>query len=444
MMNPAVGLFLQPVIGRWSDRLGRRTPFIVLLEATAIAGLLLLIAAAPVGRWLGLSTTMTVAAAFLGFGVADVSYDCLLIPGRALLDDATALADRDAANAQFTGFQLGGRLAALVLGALPITAGGFGVFRGPDAHFNAMLSASGVFLVAACSAAVSVATSSGTGADADAAGGGCGGVAALCAPAEPRAARQRDTERAEADAANARSRLASCAAAVLPAPPLLEPGEKALCAVQALGWMSICSQSFFWTAWRGEEAGCADLAAQSAVGVAVTLALPRLNRRFGASNVWCGAELLFHALMILTSQCGTAASAAPGGGSGAEGPAAAAATGLPPRGALGTGGPARLIAALSGITYAVHATNALLVAAAMADDPGRRAATIAMVNNTLPAGQLVVALLGGTLAQWLGGFRSVFAAFGSVGFAVTATIWWVAARNGTFDAAPANRRGAAV
>jgi hypothetical protein len=30
-------------------------------------------------------------------------------------------------------------------------------------------------------------------------------------------------------------------------------GEKMLCAVQAMGWIGICSQSFFWTAWRGER-----------------------------------------------------------------------------------------------------------------------------------------------------------------------------------------------
>ena len=47
-----------------------------------------------------------------------------------------------------------------------------------------------------------------------------------------------------------------------------------------------------WQAWRGEKAGCADLAMQSAVGVATTLMLPRLNKRFGTAVVWCCSELL--------------------------------------------------------------------------------------------------------------------------------------------------------
>ena len=43
--------------------------------------------------------------AFVGFGVADICYDCLLIPGRALLDDATPAGKANDANSLFTAFQ---------------------------------------------------------------------------------------------------------------------------------------------------------------------------------------------------------------------------------------------------------------------------------------------------------------------------------------------------
>ena len=38
-------------------------------------------------------------------------------------------------------------------------------------------------------------------------------------------------------------------------------GERVLCTIQAVGWLGICAQSFFWTTWRGEVRGCADLSA---------------------------------------------------------------------------------------------------------------------------------------------------------------------------------------
>mmetsp|Transcript_86899 Transcript_86899/g.173836 ORF Transcript_86899/g.173836 Transcript_86899/m.173836 type:complete len:119 (+) Transcript_86899:628-984(+) len=111
-------------MGAWSDALGKRTPFITVLAFVGIAGYGILLAATPVTARLGLSSTAAVVAIFIGFGASDMAMDCLLIPGRALVDDLTLPAKRGGANALFTMFQLIGRLAALVLGAMAWTNSG--------------------------------------------------------------------------------------------------------------------------------------------------------------------------------------------------------------------------------------------------------------------------------------------------------------------------------
>lgn len=55
-----------------------------------------------------------------------------------------------------------------------------------------------------------------------------------------------------------------------------------------------------------------------------------------------------------------------------------------------------------------------------------------MVNNTLPAGQLVVALIGGQIAQKLGGFQNAFVIFGLVGLVVVSVMSLVAFQKGLF------------
>ena len=76
-------------------------------------------------------SSMAIVLVFVGFGAADICFDCLLIPGRALLDDLTVPTGRsDEANALFTGFQLGGRLLALLAGSSSLTTSGlFGLFK---------------------------------------------------------------------------------------------------------------------------------------------------------------------------------------------------------------------------------------------------------------------------------------------------------------------------
>ena len=87
----------------------------------------------------------------------------------------------------------------------------------------------------------------------------------------------------------------------------------------------------------------------------------------------------------------------------------------------------------SRINYAVYATNGLIVAANVFDDPMYRARTIAMVNDTLPLGQLITAIFGGTIAQYFGGFRYVFILFGALCFIFTLLVWAVLSRKRIVD-----------
>jgi len=387
LANPMLSLYVQPRIGKWSDRLNRRVPFLLGLVAIALVGITLLLLAVPVANAFGLGRTAAVAAAFVGFGVADICFDCLLIPGRALLDDATPAGKSNQANSLFTGFQLGGRLSALLLAW---SVGGLGgLSDSDDTLFNVMFSLCMVFLLVSTVAAVVSIDEDGIPAATD-------DELELGPVHRPRD----DKQEVLLPATNpnpVRRGGGNCCGLLN-----LTTGERALCTIQAVGWLGLCAQGFFWTTWRGEARGCADLAAQSAIGIATAGVLPALNARFGTAAVWCTSELGFSVLLLATALAGD------------------------------DGNLARVIGALTGINYAVHANNALLVAANIAEDPHRRARTIAMVNNTLPAGQLVIALLGGTVAEVLGGFQWVFVTVGVLGLLITSTTWIVATRDGLF------------
>ena len=78
-----MGLYVQPKIGAWSDKIGKRAPFVAGLAIACVAGFIVLLAAAPVAdSFANISPHAVVAAVFIGFGIADISLDCLLIPGR--------------------------------------------------------------------------------------------------------------------------------------------------------------------------------------------------------------------------------------------------------------------------------------------------------------------------------------------------------------------------
>jgi len=369
---------------------------VTILTFTAIFGIITLMSAPILGGITNHSILV-----FVGFGLADVSFDCLLIPGRALIDDL-AVGREEEANSLFTGFQLIGRLIALALGASGLTSSGlFGIYRGIDAHFNAMFMLSALFLISSLILVTIFVRDDGV-VNHDISSSSKERIPIITQNEEINIHRA-DLFNYEAIPKVTNGRIVSdvnhdinrfydfkvCASVLL-------------CSVQAMGWMGICAQSFFWTAWRGEEIGCTDLALQAVVGLITTAFIPKLNEYFGAVHVWCSSELFFHLLMIST--------------------AFVPSSNIP-----------RIICMFTGINYAVHATNGLTVAASVFGDPMYRARTIAMVNITLPMGQLITAIFGGTIAQYFGGFRHVFIVFGVLGFIVTSLVWAVSSRKRIFD-----------
>ncbi|KAL7483523.1 hypothetical protein ACHAW6_009159 [Cyclotella cf. meneghiniana] len=426
LSNPTVGLWVQPHLGSWSDRLNKRVPFVLGLGLLACLGVLVLLGATQLSQVFGFPggdeysfDAATVTIVFLGFGIADICYDCLLIPGRALLDDLAVPAGRaDEANALFTGFQLSGRLLALLVVSSSITASGFGgLYQGEDAHFNAVLSSKVAYLIGTMAVVSLMVNDRGAGLDKEHQNQESQDLTECYQHRSTEDNRLDSHVLDEADY-HSFSILSSMHEEPHHDSPCYSNRPRSfyafiysldatvlLCAVQAVGWTAITSQSFFWTSWRGEQVGSIDLALQGLVGIITSGILPMANKQFGASTVWCGSELFFHLLMISVALV-SVDSIAP-----------------------------RIISALCGINYAIHATNGLIVAADVVADPSMRARTIAMVNNALPMGQLVTALFGGSIAQYFGGFGYVFVCFGSVGFILTSLVWIVSSQRGLFAGA---------
>jgi len=459
--NPILGVWVQPLLGKWSDALNRRVVFVVGLALLGSLGVVAMLCAESICHVLGWDNTMyddhdeednnnsqgddrsfhmsTIAMIFIAFSLSDICYDCLLIPGRALLDDLTVpYKMSEEANALFTGFQLGGRLVALLVVSSEMTFSGFwGLYSGEDGHFYAVLSSNVLYLMGTVVLVLLWVTDIGSTPvlfeehdvddriseemDDD-----CetdefidNYKQALVTNGNDHAEYHDDTvrlshymsnktnyqplsfscneEQQEHSLVTLNSSVSSMIfcnykpdAAVL------------LCVVQAVGWTAITAQSFFWTSWRGEQIGSIDLALQGFVGIVISALLPIANKHIGAATVWLGSELFFHILMISIAFTNV--------------------DGYAPR----------IISATCGINYAVHATNGLIVAADVVADPSKRARTIAMVNNALPMGQLITAIFGGTIAQYFDGFRNVFISFGIVGCIVTALVWIVSLRQGLF------------
>jgi len=396
------------------------------LSLIALAGIATIVSAIPLTRALGFNATnnsddddsisrTTIVMAFLGFAAADICFDCLLIPGRSLLHDYSS--SSSSSDELFTGFQLGGKLLALLVASSSTWKLGHSV----DAHFDACLATAAVFLMGSVIAVLCFVDDRGSTytilneSDSDPTMNSCGAmdvgikqISCVCGDerreilaspsSSPRSIVNHNDSESQTDNNTGDEIMSS------PSTCSYKPDASALlCAIQAMGWLSILGQSFFWTSWRGEEVGCTDLVLSSVVGVATAGLLPLANTRFGTVSVWCGSELSFHLLMICTGWVSSSGSAP------------------------------RVIGALSGVNYAVHATNGLIVATDIVSDPRRRAQTIAMVNNTLPMAQLITALSGGAIAQYFGGgFESVFVCYGFLGALVTSVVWAISSRQGLF------------
>ena len=446
LSNPTFGLWIQPLLGRYSDKLNVRLPFVFILCLLACIGLASLLAADKISHIFGLASnksgnadaddtvfgTAVIIISFISFGISDICFDCLLIPGRALLDDFAVPFGREGdANALFTGFQMVGRLLALLVASSSVTTSGFwGLYNGVDAHFDAVMSTNIVYLIGTVTVVICFVQDIGSthaereklsiGSDIAIEEEGDESDEFINDYRENLAEHEYEEETSCHRPKDKKYQPLSLSAneddVDYPSDLTVTSQSKRGCygldatsllfVVQAGGWTGITAQVFFWTSWRGEEIGSIDLVMQALVAIVVTIFLPSANNYIGALNIWLGSELIFHLLMISVALIDVQ-SYSP-----------------------------RIICALCGINYAIHATNALLVAAAVVDDPSRRAQTIAMVNNSLPMGQLLTALFGGTIAQYFDGFQSVFICFGAVGFILTALVWIVSSTHGVFSTKP--------
>ena len=441
LSNPTFGLWIQPLLGRYSDKLNVRLPFVVGLCLLACIGLVSLLTAEKFSHILGLANksgdtdddgtvfgTAVIIISFISFGISDICFDCLLIPGRALLDDfAVPFGREEDANALFTGVQMIGRLLALLIASSSMTTSGFwGLYSGVDAHFNAVLSTNVIYLIGTVTVVLYFVRDTGSrhveekklSVENDAASEEANDEQDdfINDYSEDLAGYEYEKDTSHhhsedrkyqsllfssneedmdysSDLSKSASRSISC---------YRLDATSLLVAVQAGGWAGITAQSFFWTSWRGEQIGSIDLVMQALVAIVTTVFLPSANNYLGALKIWLGSELIFHLLMMSVALTDVQNC-------------------FP-----------RIICALCGINYAIHATNALLVAAVVVDDPSRRARTIALVNNSLPMGQLMTALFGGTIAQYFDGFQSVFICFGAVGFLLTALVWIISSSHNVF------------
>ena len=202
--------------------------------------------------------------AFLGFGVSDVSHDCLLGPGRSMIMDLASAEQADTANAMFTGMQMVGRFLALSLGSVPLEAVlGYdcaGTAAGDVIHMQAImgLSAGLLFLCSLCVSEVPHRPHRAS------QGGLEGGNARLLEdPVNtglgdvPRISDAEGGRGGGASAAGGGAKDEGVDGVEIPSLKTMagvrqHSGMPTLLAVQLVGWMALMAQCFYWTEWIGD------------------------------------------------------------------------------------------------------------------------------------------------------------------------------------------------
>jgi len=74
LANPTLGLYVQPRIGAWSDRLNKRVPFVLGLTGVALLGMVMLMSAVPIAAALGLTSAAAVATVSEGHALGPRAY----------------------------------------------------------------------------------------------------------------------------------------------------------------------------------------------------------------------------------------------------------------------------------------------------------------------------------------------------------------------------------
>ena len=454
LANPLVSFWVQPLIGRASDRctssLGRRRPYILGLTAVGVVGLAMLFVARPVGLLLGGAAAVPWVA-FVGYSLADAAHDCLLTPSRALVEDVAPARQQQGAMAVFTTVSMLGKLGALLLGSLPAAH-----VLGQDAQLRTLMLASAAMLLCAAAASVCAVRErpllSPREAGADPLGELIDGVARKArgdlespllasTPQEHKSPLAHDVGVEELEMREARASLSARAnsfddlvgelladelrasplrAADAPtrtdaSTPLDEPrpeGARARSAAQlrclafigltqVVCWVGPMVFCFYCTAWLSIDATLGTtplhvafvaLAAQAAVAVVTAAATPRLNACLGIKRVWFFGGLCFALALAAAGWWGPRSQVDGGVIVGGEPTMAEQLVTI-------------LCAAVSGGGYAVVANNCFLLVEALDVDSAdaRRGLNLALVNNAMPLAQILVGGGAGFAIGGLGG-----------------------------------------
>lgn len=381
---------------------------------------------------------MAAAFAFVGFGLSDVSHDCLLTPGRALLSDMVAETDRrGTADAVFTGMQMLGRFVALGLGVFPLerlwapaaeaeAAGALSEKAPPITsvvrHLQAILTISGALLLLSallsmcCArdfvAAASAGASPGGSAGAAAAPGATSKYRSLTESESSSAAAAEEEEREEPTVFWGGASLCGRVAALL---RKRHRGLSVLLCGHLCGWVSIMSMCFYWTSWVGERrvggqgggllrVAYLGLAAGALVSTCTTLSFNWLHARVSMAHVYLCGEVSFGLCMVATpwvpaaEECWWASVV------------------------LGAG---------MGFGYATHANNAYAMCETMLDEGGGQngprgnsnsGLANGLINATLALGQILVGGLAGLVVERTGGYTALFCGTGAIVVVVNATV----------------------
>mmetsp|Transcript_30237 Transcript_30237/g.101050 ORF Transcript_30237/g.101050 Transcript_30237/m.101050 type:complete len:405 (-) Transcript_30237:732-1946(-) len=279
VLNPCIGLVAQPAVGHASDRctsrFGRRRPFLFFLGLLAVVGLQVVAWSHELAGRLGWGRQSEVVTVFASFTAMDCAHDLLLVPGRALAHDLLSGcgSTAESVDADFTAFQMAGRLLALLAGSAPLEAllsprnatAPARASSEPDGsyrHFVALLNLSTLFLASAVTAALvagAAETHAPTGerhaapllpAAASEAASALppSAVAPVAGTEEEEAARTAVCEEAAESLLSVARRLPQRSRAQL----------ALLLACQFLGWTLIQCQAFWWTEWVVGRAGAAE------------------------------------------------------------------------------------------------------------------------------------------------------------------------------------------
>ena len=340
LVNPIVGIISGGWIGVTSDRWRRRKPFVAVLTLCGMIGLALLIWSTELATLIlalgaqghnSQSSTSTsastpefigeereewtvVAFCFVGYLLADVSHDLLLIPGRSLAADLAARHSRlhglrddaEASNTVFTLFQMLGRLALLALGSFEFAAPlrSSMCVEAPCARMQALLQVCVVVLLVCCLACLCLVEAERNlwesfveieikGSDAD---------EGRARPEETRQAFMRQEslplveDAVEQNGLNGRSTLGMYKTLLMSNYVLV-----LLMLSQIYGWIGIMCVSFYWTMWLGESSTAfLGLATAALVGLLTTFVIKRLNHRWGVGTTYFIGELSFCVCLILT------------------------------------------------------------------------------------------------------------------------------------------------